>query len=314
MGKCLSCCQSNQAGSVPEKHLKHQESSRTVEFSGASVPSNNCGGSQILRSSNRELSAPVVSSNGEMHISTSSKSTLGFAEKLMFHPRIPPIRSGSTDKKRSSHSGRDYSESKIHALFDQYKDSHEDAILSEGIERLCQDLEVKPEEFRVLVLAWKFGAEQMCCFTHEEFVIGCKALHVDTVQGIRSKFPEMLAEVQNPEKFKDLYRFTYRFGLEVGQRILPAEMAIQLWKLIFSIKEPSILKRWLVFLEKHPNIRGIPRDTWNMFLNFTETVGDDLSCYDDTEAWPSLFDDFVEYENDQTNQNVLQSKEIEELE
>ena len=83
-------------------------------------------------------------------------------------------------------------------------------------------------------------------------------------------------------------------------------------------------------------VRGIPRDTWNMFLNFTIAVGSDLSQYDDTEAWPrclfvslfvclvvslffcllvcvpclyypshsSLFDDFVEFENDQLNQNV----------
>ena len=33
-----------------------------------------------------------------------------------------------------------------------------------------------------------------------------------------------------------------------------------------------------------------------MFLNLTETVGEDLSAYDDAEAWPSLFDDFVEAE------------------
>ena len=40
-----------------------------------------------------------------------------------------------------------------------------------------------------------------------------------------------------------------------------------------------------------------------MFLNFCETVGHDLSVYDEDEAWPSLFDDFVEYENDKENQN-----------
>lgn len=40
-----------------------------------------------------------------------------------------------------------------------------------------------------------------------------------------------------------------------------------------------------------------------MFLNFVQSVGNDLTQYDDTEAWPSLFDDFVEFENDQLNQN-----------
>ena len=87
-------------------------------------------------------------------------------------------------------------------------------------------------------------------------------------------------------------------------------MAITLWHLVFTGRSidgqlPSLVTRWLGFLEAHPDhIRGIPRDTWNMFLNLIETVRDgDLASYDDTEAWPSLFDDFVEYENDRTNQN-----------
>ncbi len=70
------------------------------------------------------------------------------------------------------------------------------------------------------------------------------------------------------------------------------------------MREPPILKRWLDFLQKHAGqVRGITRDTWNMFLNFSDVVGNDLSVYDEDEAWPSLFDDFVEYENDQANQN-----------
>ena len=43
-----------------------------------------------------------------------------------------------------------------------------------------------------------------------------------------------------------------------------------------------------------------------MFLNLIEAIGDgDLSSYDDSEAWPSLFDDFIEHENDKANQNVI---------
>lgn len=90
-----------------------------------------------------------------------------------------------------------------------------------------------------------------------------------------------------------------------GQRILPVDTAVVLWKLIFNGREPAILQRWLNFLESQDNIRGIPKDTWNMFFNFAESVSNgDLSNYDDTEAWPSVFDDFVEYENDQANQNI----------
>lgn len=207
---------------------------------------------------------------------------------------------------RNNSESRNFSEAKINALYEKYKDSSEDAILSEGVEQFCMDLQLKPDEFRVLVLAWKFEAEIMCRFTREEFLKGCKAMKVDNLRGIQAKLPELAAQtISDVEQFKELYRFTFKFGLDSssGQRILPVDMAVSLWMLVFSQQEPLILKRWIFFLDKHPQVRGIPRDTWNMFLNFVETVGNDLSHYDDTEAWPSLFDDFVEFENDQLNQN-----------
>ncbi|XP_045497132.1 DCN1-like protein 3 [Colias croceus] len=205
------------------------------------------------------------------------------------------------------------SENKINHLFDQYKDSLEDAILAEGIENLCNDLQLNPDDFKVLVLAWKLNASQMCRFTREEFIQGLKSMKTDSVKGIQQKLCDITNDLKNDtEQFKDLYRFTFKFGLDVstGQRILPSDIAILLWRLVFTNNQPPILDKWLSYLEKNPHIRGIPKDTWYMFLNFCEFVGDDLSSYDDTEAWPSLFDDFVEYENDQMNQNISKSNMI----
>lgn len=199
------------------------------------------------------------------------------------------------------------SESKINQLFDQYKDSLEDAILAEGIENLCNDLQLNPDDFKVLVLAWKLNASQMCRFTKSEFIQGLKNMKTDSIKGIQNKLNEISSMFKrDTEQFKDLYRFTFKFGLDVttGQRILPTDIAILLWRLVFTNNEPPILDRWLLYLEKNPHIRGIPKDTWYMFLNFCEFIGDDLSSYDDTEAWPSLFDDFVEFENDKMNQNI----------
>ena len=46
------------------------------------------------------------------------------------------------------------------ALFEKYKDDSEDFILSEGIEEFCIDLQLKPDEFKVLgekeYHFWKF--------------------------------------------------------------------------------------------------------------------------------------------------------------
>lgn len=317
MGKCLSCVSYGAAGS---RGQQPQHSSSSTQLQQQHIPLTQAENHRTPQQSNsanslNDLHRSTLLQPSDTHSNGSGKNanfpTPASSEKRSFYSRLPPLTmSASTEVRKLS--SKDYSETKINSLFEHYKDPNCDAILSEGIEKLCLDLDVRPEEFKVLVLAWKFGAETMCCFTRKEFISGCKALHVDSIKGIQSKFPDMLNEVKEfSEKFKDLYRFTFRFGLdsETDQRILPSDMASLLWKLVFTQQEPNILKRWLTFLERHPNIRGIPKDTWNMFLNFTETVGDDLSCYDDTEAWPSLFDDFVEYENDRLNQNISEDPE-----
>lgn len=230
--------------------------------------------------------------------------------KTNFYQKIPSLsltKSSAAGYNMGLDQSKTTSDAKIMQLFNFYKDPNEDAILAEGIEKFCNDLQIAPDDFRILVLAWKLDAEQMCKFTRQEFTQGLKSMNADSIKSIQHKLPELVQEVErNPEYFKSLYRFTFRFGLDVanGQRILPSDMAVLLWKLVFTICEPPILQKWLEYSEKHPNVRGIPKDTWYMFLNFSETVGSDLSGYDDTEAWPSLFDDFVEYENDQTNQNI----------
>lgn len=210
----------------------------------------------------------------------------------------PPASSG--DSKKEPVVGP--AESSLHRteeLFRRYKDEREDAILEEGMERFCNDLRVDPTEFRVLLLAWKFQAATMCKFTRTEFFEGCKAINADSIDGICARFPSLLHEAKQEDKFKDLYRFTFQFGLdsEEGQRSLHREIAIALWKLVFTQNKPPILDQWLYFLNENPSgIKGISRDTWNMFLNFTQVIGPDLGNYSEDEAWPSLFDTFVEWE------------------
>lgn len=289
MGNCLTCC-------------KAKDVSRPTRYAGEnnSIPlSRQQEQTEPLRAS--EYKAP------EQAVLTARNIVI--TDKKMFNPynKLPPIKKQSNgESKRMSLISREYSENKANALFDMYKESDCDCILAEGVEKFCEDLEVRHDEFIVLVLAWKLNAETMCLFTREQFVTGCQSMRIDSVKGFQSKFSDLLAEVQNKQQFKEFYKWTYKFGLdhESGQRTLPIDMAISLWKLVFSQREPKILPRWLNFLQKHQNVRGISKDTWDMFLNFVEQVGDDLSSYDDTEAWPSLLDDFVEYENDCQNQNV----------
>ena len=184
----------------------------------------------------------------------------------------------------------------IEKYFNLYKDKNEDTILAEGMERFCIDLDVDPTEFIVLVLAWKFEASQMCRFTREEFMNGCQKMKAYDAKSLQNRFPDLLCDARGGN-FKDLYHFTFSFGLDhnTGQRSLPIDMAIQLWELVFTQDRPTVLERWFSFL-RESDTRGISRDTWNMFLDFCHNIAPDLSNYDESEAWPSLFDDFVESE------------------
>ena len=290
-----------------------------------------------------------------LEATTSAKSTTSSASsksKSFVSSLIPLGRSNSNEfshkngspnnnNKQSSHfvgavcccagSTTAHLDAKALAIFSQYRDlSKPDTILVEGIEQMCKDLDLMPDEFRVLVFAWKCDLRRMCVISRREFLQGMRTLNADNVKTLASRLTETAYTLKTDEAaFKELYRFTFGFGLEppshnesdgeaatsaesyygaeVLQRSLSVEMAIALWRLVFSQSTPrlALIDRWLDFLYYHEDeIRGISRDTWNMFLHLMKVIGDDLSLYDDNEAWPSLFDDFVEYESDRQSQIV----------
>ena len=208
-----------------------------------------------------------------------------------------PVRQFSLERQTSGGSGTQVKHAQIEKYFNRYRDEVEDAILAEGVEKFCVDLGVDPTEYIVLVLAWKFKASQMCRFTREEFLNGCQKMRAHDARSLKERFPELVAEVREEKNFKELYNFTFSFGLDhsTGQRTLPVDLAIPLWDLVFAQNRPKILQSWFDFL-KTSEVRGISRDTWNMFLPFSSSVKIDFSNYDESEAWPSLFDDFVEHQ------------------
>lgn len=153
----------------------------------------------------------------------------------------------------------------INKLYEEYKDKNEEgAILSEGIERLCSDLHYKPDDFPILVLAFCLDAKQMCCFTKQEFIHGLKKLNATTIKELNQRLLQIVEKLTDDIDFyKQLYRFTFNFGLDEGARILSLDMAISLWRLVYTIHKPpdNVLERWLNFLANE-SIRGIQKDAW----------------------------------------------------
>ena len=53
-------------------------------------------------------------------------------------------------------------------------------------------------------------------------------------------------------------------------------------------------KKFLSFLPENA-ITRITADQWNSFLEFSLSVGEDFTGYDEDAAWPLLMDEFVEW-------------------
>lgn len=181
----------------------------------------------------------------------------------------------------------------IHKLYLRYKDPDSDQILAEGIAKLCEDLGVEPDDIVMLVLSWHFKAAAMYEYSREEFEEGLTKLGVDSLDKLKAKLPSLRAEMDSPDKFRQIYNFAYLFSREKGQKCVHLDVGVAMWQLLVPPSRWQHIGAWCEFLTEHHK-RAISRDTWTQLLDFMQNVKPDFSNYDDAGAWPYLLDEFVE--------------------
>ncbi|XP_014901371.1 DCN1-like protein 2b isoform X1 [Poecilia latipinna] len=183
---------------------------------------------------------------------------------------------------------------KLEQLYNRYKDPHdENKIGVDGIQQFCDDLNLDPASISILVVAWKFKAATQCEFSRKEFFDGMLELGCDSPEKLKAVLPRLEQDLKDNGKFKDFYQFTFSFAKNPGQKGLELEMAVAYWNLVLTDRF-KFLDLWIRFLQEHHK-RSIPKDTWNLLLDFGNMIADDMSNYDEEGAWPVLIDDFVEF-------------------
>lgn len=166
----------------------------------------------------------------------------------------------------------------------------------DGVISFVQALELSLEEETVLAIAYELQSPKVGLILKKPFVDGWARLEANDLASMRHAARLLRSSMSSDAAyFKEVYRFTFRFVLPEGSRMLPCDSALAYWHLLLSPRyESELVDAWLVYTKK--NGRCISSDTWNMTLQLFDYALSDpkLKGYDETSAWPAFIDEFVE--------------------
>ncbi len=156
----------------------------------------------------------------------------------------------------------------------------------------------------MLVISFLFKAETMFKYNREEFISGMQNIGVDSIESLKAKIPTLRAMLNDTETFRDIYIFTFKWACPVGQKSLPIDTAVALWRLLYSTESFLLLEEWLEYIETERK-HAISRDEWCLLHNFVRTMDKNLTGYDpENSAWSVVIDTFVEHLNRKRGRHV----------
>lgn len=188
-----------------------------------------------------------------------------------------------------------FSAKKVEELYDKYKDKDSyEQIGPEGVEQLCKDIGVDPEDVLVLVFAWHLNAQRMGFFGKDEFINGLQKLGADNLSKLKGQMTNFRRDLEDHVKFKDIYRFAFGFAKERESKILDLPTADALLALVLGnrYQHTEPLRQ---FLKEQTTYKSVNLDQWMNILEFSKSIKADLSNYDENSAWPVLLDEYCEW-------------------
>ncbi|BEJ17612.1 hypothetical protein CspHIS471_0610130 [Cutaneotrichosporon sp. HIS471] len=214
---------------------------------------------------------------------------------------------------------------KVGDIWEHFKDSSRNLITIDGFMNMCQELELDPESDIVLFcLASDLRSKSIGEFAKEPFVSGWAEIDpsIDSVAKMKAALPHLRKKLNTDAAyFKKVYMHTFDLSKAEGARVLALDTALSMWELFIppamaakpsalshvgtgespsgsATKNPNLLgdsgfQLWLDF-QKSRN-KAVSKDTWSLFIDFVRTIDAEFKEYDESAAWPSTIDEFVEY-------------------
>uniref|UniRef100_A0A7S0VA35 Defective in cullin neddylation protein n=1 Tax=Hemiselmis tepida TaxID=464990 RepID=A0A7S0VA35_9CRYP len=183
----------------------------------------------------------------------------------------------------------------ILTMFKKYKDEEEENCIGiDGILQFCTDIDITPDDVRMLVFTFNLQVKSPVKWTQMEWVSGMTRMGCDSVAKVKSKMISLQADLVDPNRFKQFYAFSFDMSRAEGQKVLDLDTAVQLWRMVLKDRFHH-LDAWCEFLEKVYK-KSITKDTWMLTYDFSVQSNADMTNIDlDSSAWPVVIDEFVEY-------------------
>jgi len=170
-----------------------------------------------------------------------------------------------------------------------------DFIKPDGVFELAKDIgAIGSYDPIILVVSWKIGCQRAWEIDRKEWqtltlygICDIKKLALEAGKWKKDCFSENT-------KFKPFYRFCFDYLCE-KKNTLPIEMCREVWKMIsFDRKKWTLWDQWMKFLEETKR-KQLSKDDWGQLLNFMIKYPIDLEKFDDSDPWPVLFEEFVDF-------------------
>ncbi len=184
----------------------------------------------------------------------------------------------------------------LEQLFNKYKDPKTNNIEGEGVAAFYEDLGVDAGSDLVsLLLSQYMGAQTMGVYTQQEFTNGLQKVGVSSIDELKKKLPSLNAELRDPTKFKELYKWSFDYAKDTGFKNLNVDTAVALWQVLLS-ERCKFLHIWIDFYQiEKKDMQVVQRDTWQMLYELIEATKGDFNNFVDDGCWPSIIDQFNDF-------------------